>query len=115
MGGEQNKDVPSNLGGIGGEQNENVASDLGIALMNVEVDEFGESASSVSKKLDVGLLRYGDNESTSLLRHAKKCSKKVNDGDEIVDRHRPIDQDMYREMVALAIIMHNCPFSYAEH
>jgi hypothetical protein len=29
MGGEQNKDVASNLGGIGGEQNENVASDLG--------------------------------------------------------------------------------------
>ncbi|GMY09741.1 zinc finger BED domain-containing protein RICESLEEPER 2-like, partial [Fagus crenata] len=56
-----------------------------------------------------------DNGTTSLLRHAKKCSKKVNDGDEIVDYHRPIDQDMYREMLALAIIMHNYPFSYAEH
>uniref|UniRef100_A0A2N9IWT7 BED-type domain-containing protein n=1 Tax=Fagus sylvatica TaxID=28930 RepID=A0A2N9IWT7_FAGSY len=90
--------------------------------MNEEVDEFGESASSVSKKTrcrtstvwsefelePIGVdgqqkakckwcnrtYAAGDNGTTSLLRHAKKCSKKVNDGDEIVDRHRPTDQDM---------------------
>jgi hypothetical protein len=116
---------------------------IDIASMNEEVDEFGGSASSVSKKTrcrtstvwskfelePIGVdgqqkakckwcnctYATGDNGTTSLLRHAKKCSKKVNDGDETVDRHRPIDQDMYREMLALAIIMHNYPFSYAEH
>jgi hypothetical protein len=116
---------------------------IDIASMNEEVDEFGESASSVSKKTrcrtstvwskfelePIGVdgqqkakckwcnctYATGDNGTTSLLRHAKKCSKKVNDGDETVDRHRPIDQDMHREMLALAIIMHNYPFSYAEH
>uniref|UniRef100_A0A2N9EVX9 BED-type domain-containing protein n=1 Tax=Fagus sylvatica TaxID=28930 RepID=A0A2N9EVX9_FAGSY len=111
--------------------------------MNEEVDEFGESASSVSKKTKKTRCRTstiwsefelepigvdgqqkakckrcnrtyaaGDNETTSLLRYAKKCSKKVNDGDETVDHHRPIDQDMYRETLALAIIRHNYPFSY---
>ena len=76
--------------------------------MNEEVDEFGESASSVSKKTrcrtstvwskfelePIGVdgqqkakckrcnrtYAAGDNGSTSLLGHAKKCSKKVNHG-----------------------------------
>uniref|UniRef100_A0A2N9IRW0 BED-type domain-containing protein n=1 Tax=Fagus sylvatica TaxID=28930 RepID=A0A2N9IRW0_FAGSY len=120
-----------------------VSENPDITSMNEEVDEFGESASSVSKKTrcrtstiwsefelePIGVdgqqkakckrcnrtYAAGDNRTTSLLRHARKCSKKVNDGDETVDHHRPIDQDMYREMLALAIIRHNYPFSYAEH
>ena len=51
------------------------------------------------------------NGTTSLLRHRAKCHEVDN---EIVSR-QPLDQATYREMVALAIIRHNYPFSFAEH
>jgi hypothetical protein len=116
---------------------------LDIASMNEEVDEFGESALCVSKKTrcrtftvwsefelqPIGVdgqqkakckrchrtYAAGDNETTSLLRHVKKCSKRVNNDDETVYHHRPLDQEMYNEMIALAIIRHNYPFLFAKH
>ncbi|XP_023909364.1 zinc finger BED domain-containing protein RICESLEEPER 2 [Quercus suber] len=50
-------------------------------------------------------------DTNSLLRHKAKCHEVDN---QIVSR-QPLDQAMYREMVALAIIRHNYPFSFAEH
>ena len=41
----------------------------------------------------------------------QKCHEVDN---QIVSR-QPLDQATYREMIALAIIRHNCPFSFAEH
>ncbi|KAL4610459.1 hypothetical protein ACB092_08G051600 [Castanea dentata] len=48
---------------------------------------------------------------TTLLHHRAKCHEIDN---QIVS-HQPLDQATYREMVALAIIKHNYPFSFAEH
>ena len=48
---------------------------------------------------------------TSLLRHKAKCHEVDN---QIVSR-QPLDQAMNREMVALAIVSHNYPFSFAKH
>ena len=48
---------------------------------------------------------------TILLRHRVKCHEVDN---QIVSR-QPLDQAMNREMVALAIISHNYPFSFAKH
>ncbi|KAK4568458.1 hypothetical protein RGQ29_004027 [Quercus rubra] len=49
---------------------------------------------------------------TSNLRcHAKKCHQE-NDS---VSYHPPLDQDMYREKIVMAIIRHNYSFSFTEH
>ena len=48
---------------------------------------------------------------TSSLRHKEKCHEVDN---QTVSR-QPLDQATYREMVVLAIIRHNYPFSFAEH
>uniref|UniRef100_A0A2N9IPK2 HAT C-terminal dimerisation domain-containing protein n=1 Tax=Fagus sylvatica TaxID=28930 RepID=A0A2N9IPK2_FAGSY len=86
--------------------------------MNEEVDEFGESASSVSKKTRCRTSTIWSEfelEPIGVDGQQKAKCKRCNRTYAAVDHHRPIDQDMYREMLALAIIRHNYPFSYAEH
>ncbi|GJZ46260.1 zinc finger BED domain-containing protein RICESLEEPER 2-like protein, partial [Tanacetum coccineum] len=49
----------------------------------------------------------------NLKRHMLKCFN-IQEG-EPPQKHTPLDQDMYREKMAIAIIKHNYPFSYVEH
>ena len=51
------------------------------------------------------------NGTSNLCRHAKKCHQE-NDS---VSYRPPLNQDMYREKIAMAIIRHNYSFSFAEH
>ena len=104
------------------------------------MDEFGQIDSSVSKRsrgrtsevwkeFEI-LLLYEDghrkvkcrkctniltadkeNETSYLRRHAKKCHKKNDSG----PYHPPLDQDMYREKIAMTIIKHNYSSSFAEN
>ena len=52
-----------------------------------------------------------ENGTSNLRHHAKKCHQE-NDS---VPYRPPLDQDMYREKIAMAIIKHNNSFSFAEH
>ncbi|XP_065637112.1 zinc finger BED domain-containing protein DAYSLEEPER-like [Quercus suber] len=107
--------------------------------MNEENDEYGDTVSSAPKKmrcrtssvwsdfeiLPIGFERKerakctkfqnsfiaGSSGTTSLLRHREKCHEVDNQS---VSR-QPLDQATYRGMVALAIIRHNYPFSFAKH
>ena len=106
--------------------------------MNEENDEYGDTVSSAPKRMrgrtyfvwsDFEILPKGSDGkerakckkcqnsfvatsgTTFLLRHRAKCHEVDN---QIVSCH-PLDQATYREMVALAIIRHNYPFSFAEH
>ena len=106
--------------------------------MNEENDEYGDTVSSAPKRTrcrtssvwsDFEILPKGpdgkerakykkcqnsfvaDSSDTTLLCHRAKCHQVDN---QIVSR-QPLDQAMYREMVALTIIRHNYPFSFAEH
>ncbi|KAK9988032.1 hypothetical protein SO802_028271 [Lithocarpus litseifolius] len=107
--------------------------------MNEENDEYGDTVSSAPKRMrcrtssvwsDFEILPKGSDGkerakckkcqntfvagssgTTSLLRHRAKCHEIDN---QIVSR-QPLDQAMYREMVALAIIRHNYPFTFVEH
>ena len=107
--------------------------------MNEENDEYGDTVSSAPKRMrsrnssvwsDFEILPKGPNGkerakckkcqnyfvasasgTTSLLRHRAKCHEVDN---QIVSC-QPLNQVAYREMVALAIIRHNYPFSFAEH
>ncbi|GKC29272.1 zinc finger BED domain-containing protein RICESLEEPER 2-like protein [Tanacetum coccineum] len=49
----------------------------------------------------------------NLKRHMLKCFN-IQEG-EPPQKRTPLDQDMYREKMAIAIIKHNYPFSYVEH
>ncbi|GJR02193.1 zinc finger BED domain-containing protein RICESLEEPER 2-like protein [Tanacetum coccineum] len=49
----------------------------------------------------------------NLKRHMLKCFD-IQEG-EPPQKRTPLDQDMYREKMAIAIIKHNYPFSYVEH
>ena len=51
------------------------------------------------------------NGTSNLCRHVKKCHQE-NDS---VPYRPPLDQDMYCEKIAMAIIRHNYSFSFAEH
>ena len=112
---------------------------LDMDSMNEENDEYGDTVSSAPKRmrcrtssiwLDFEILPkgsdgkeramckkcqnsfvVGSNGTTSLLHHRAKCHEVDNQS---VSR-QPLDQATYREMVALAIIRHNYPFSFAEH
>ncbi|XP_050253807.1 zinc finger BED domain-containing protein DAYSLEEPER-like [Quercus robur] len=107
--------------------------------MNEENDEYGDTVSSAPKRMrcrtssvwsNFEILPKGSDgkerakckkcqnsfvasssDTTSLLRHREKCLEVDNQS---VSR-QPLDQATYREMVALAIIRHNYPFSFAEH
>ena len=107
--------------------------------MNEENNEYGDTISSAPKRMrcrtssvwsDFEILPIGSdvkeramckkcqnsfvadsNGTTSLLRHRAKCHEVDNQS----VSHQPLDQATYREMVALAIIRHNYPFSFAEH
>ena len=51
---------------------------------------------------------------SNMLRHIISCHK--GETDECTSQHsRPLDQDKYREMMSMAIIKHNYPFSFVEH
>ncbi|GJR77892.1 zinc finger BED domain-containing protein RICESLEEPER 2-like protein [Tanacetum coccineum] len=50
---------------------------------------------------------------SNLGRHMRKCFDFGEDGPPT--KRAPLDQDMYREKMAIAIIKHNYPFSYVEH
>ena len=106
--------------------------------MNEENDEYGDTVSSAPKRTrcrtssvwsDFEILPKGpdgkerakykkcqnsfvaDSSDTTLLCHRAKCHQVDN---QIMSR-QPLDQAMNREMVALAIVSHNYPFSFAEH
>ncbi|KAL0008586.1 hypothetical protein SO802_010088 [Lithocarpus litseifolius] len=52
-----------------------------------------------------------ENETSNLHRHARRCHQENDSG-----RYPPpLDQDMYREKIAMAIIKHNYSFSFAKH
>ena len=112
---------------------------LDMDSMNEENDEYGDTVSSAPKRMrcrtssiwsDFEILLKssngkerakckkcqnsfvaGSSGTTSLLRHRAKCHEVDN---QIVSR-QPLDQAKYREMVALEIIRHNYPFSFAKH
>ena len=112
---------------------------LDMDSMNEENDEYGDTVSSAQKRMrcrtssvwsDFEILPKVSNGkerakckkcqnsfdasasgTTYLLRHRAKCHEVDN---QIVSR-QPLDQATYREMVALAIIRHNYPFSFAKH
>ena len=111
---------------------------LDMDSMNEKNDEYGDTVSSAPKRmrsrtsfvwLGFEILPKGldgkerakckkcqnsfaaDASGTILLCHRAKCHEVDN---QIVSR-QPLDQAMNREMVALAIISHNYPFSFAEH
>ena len=52
-----------------------------------------------------------ENGTSNLRCHAKKCHQENDSG----PYHPPLDQDMYHEKIAMAIIRHNYSFSFAEH
>ena len=106
--------------------------------MNEKNDEYGDTVSSAPKRMrsrtsfvwsGFEILPKGldgkerakckkcqnsfaaDASGTTLLHHRAKCHEVDN---QIVSR-QPLDQAMNKEMVALAIISHNYPFSFAEH
>ena len=107
--------------------------------MNEENDEYGDTVSSAPKRTrcrtssvwsDFEILPkgsdwkerakckkcqnsfvVGSSGTTSLLRHKAK----YHEVDNQIVSCQPLDQAMYREMVALATIRHNYPFSFVEH
>ena len=50
---------------------------------------------------------------SNLGRHMRSCFEFEEDGRP--RKRAPLDQDMYREKMAIAIIKHNYPFRYVEH
>ena len=52
-----------------------------------------------------------ENGTSNLCCHAKRCHQENDSG----PYHPPLDQDMYREKIAMAIIKHNYSFSFAKH
>ncbi|XP_022028404.1 zinc finger BED domain-containing protein RICESLEEPER 2 [Helianthus annuus] len=52
---------------------------------------------------------------SNLRRHIPKCFDIDEPGPAKKQRRAPLDQAMYREMLAISIIKHNYPFSYVEH
>ena len=51
---------------------------------------------------------------SNMLRHISSHNKGETD-ECISQRYRPLDQDKYREMMSMAVIKHNYPFSFVEH